>query len=208
MRNRFSIGAFRRNPPGQNPQLSKSLTRARLSDALAYSDPADPNTCTDGMVLHHRPYNGLSPNFSGIPHDSSSATKLDSSQSLPKELQNQVGYVLDRESNTNIMMYIFIMLMIAILTINFLIATQNVDFSDFTPQSILKRSEVIRTKIRHQRKIVFGNSALSSAFDNGNMLTAKQTWPYYYEITVGKDPVRDYRRWFYFSVGNVKEPVT
>ena len=89
--------------------------------------------------------------------------------------------------------------------INYLIMSERVD-SKVVP--FMQQKEEAKFDRDHQREINFPNCKISSHFDSGNLRTVKQSSPYEFEIKVGGESKSARRRWFYFKMSNIKQPVT
>lgn len=91
--------------------------------------------------------------------------------------------------------------------INYLVISDRVKLKDVP--FVTMHPEAIYA-LDHQRAFIFPNAELSSNFDSGNARSVTQNSPYEFEIKVGgehgvKNPTR---RWFFFRVSNVQQPVT
>lgn len=89
--------------------------------------------------------------------------------------------------------------------INYLVISERVKLKDLPYGS--KHEETIFA-IDHQRTFQFPNAEISSLFDSGNARSVIQNSPYEFEIKVGGEHGATTRRWFYFTVDNVHQPVT
>jgi hypothetical protein len=89
--------------------------------------------------------------------------------------------------------------------INYLVISDRVKLKDLPYGS--KHEEAIYA-VDHQRLFTFPNAEISSLFDSGNARAITQNSPYEFEVKVGGERQAKARRWFYFSVDNVQQPVT
>jgi hypothetical protein len=69
-------------------------------------------------------------------------------------------------------------------------------------------SKELEYSIDHQRNFIFPNAEISSHFDSGNARSIVQHTAYEFEVKVGGEANSHFRRWFYFSVHNIQQPVT
>jgi hypothetical protein len=89
--------------------------------------------------------------------------------------------------------------------INYLVISDRVKLKDLPYGS--KHEEAIYA-VDHQRLFTFPNAEISSLFDSGNARAITQNSPYEFEVKVGGERQAKARRWFYFTVDNVQQPVT
>jgi hypothetical protein len=89
--------------------------------------------------------------------------------------------------------------------INYLVISDRVKLKDLPYGS--KHEEAIYA-VDHQRLFTFPNAEISSLFDSGNARAITQNAPYEFEVKVGGERQAKARRWFYFTVDNVQQPVT
>jgi hypothetical protein len=69
-------------------------------------------------------------------------------------------------------------------------------------------SKELEYSIDHQRNFIFPNAEISSHFDSGNARSIVQHKAYEFVVKVGGEPNSHFRRWFYFNVHNIQQPVT
>lgn len=91
--------------------------------------------------------------------------------------------------------------------INYLVISDRVKLKDVP--FVTMHQEAIYA-LDHQRVFIFPNAELSSNFDSGNARSVTQNSPYDFEIKVGGEHgvSNPTRRWFFFRVANVQQPVT
>jgi Zinc carboxypeptidase/Cytosolic carboxypeptidase N-terminal domain len=89
--------------------------------------------------------------------------------------------------------------------INYLVISERVKLKDLPYAT--KHEEIVFA-VDHQRSFYFPNAEISSVFDSGNARSAIQNAPYEFEIKVGGESQAKTRRWFYFTVDNLHQPVT
>jgi hypothetical protein len=89
--------------------------------------------------------------------------------------------------------------------LNYLVLSDRVKLKDVPFAS--KREEPAYA-LDHQRAFSFPNAEISSHFDGGNARSVTQDAPYEFEVKAGGEPGNGLRRWFYFSVSGIQQPVT
>lgn len=89
--------------------------------------------------------------------------------------------------------------------INYLVISDRVKLKDLPYGT--KHEEAIFA-VDHQRLFTFPNAEISSLFDSGNARAITQNSPYEFEVKVGGERQAKARRWFYFTIDNVRQPVT